>query len=164
MEKLNQDFREFIGLLEKHAVEYLIVGGYAVAFHGFPRYTGGIDFFVAVSESNATRLLAVFEEFGFGNIGIEKVDFQQPDFVVEIGREPRKIQVLTGIDGVTFEECRQHGIAVNYGGRSLKFIGIEELLKNKHIWGLRNSPRRRRQAGRAVFPHRQDACFPIRER
>ena len=86
---------------------------------------------MAVSESNATRLLAVFEEFGFGNIGIEKTDFQQPDFVVEIGREPRKIQVLTGIEGVTFEECRQHGIAVNYGGRSLKFIGIEELLKNK---------------------------------
>ena len=131
MEKLNQEFREFIGLLEKHAVEYLIVGGYAVAFHGFPRYTGDIDFFVAVSESNATRLLAVFEEFGFGNIGIEKADFQQPDFVVEIGREPRKIQVLTGIDGVTFEECRQHGITETYGGMSLNFIGMDELLRNK---------------------------------
>ena len=131
MEKLNQDFREFIGLLEKHAVEYLIVGGYAVAFHGFPRYTGDIDFFVAVSESNATRRLAVFEEFGFGSIGIEKADFQQPDFVVEIGREPRKIQVLTGIDGVTFEECRQHGITETYGGMSLNFIGMDELLRNK---------------------------------
>jgi hypothetical protein len=131
MEKLNQEFREFIGLLEKHAVEYLIVGGYAVAFHGFPRYTGDIDFFVAVSECNATRLLAVFEEFGFGNIGIEKADFQQPDFVVEIGREPRKIQVLTGIDGVTFEECRQHGITETYGGMSLNFIGMDELLRNK---------------------------------
>jgi hypothetical protein len=131
MEKLNQDFREFIALLEKHAVEYLIVGGYAVAFHGFPRYTGDIDFFVAVSESNATGLLAVFEDFGFGNIGIEKADFQQPDFVVEIGREPRKIQVLTGIDGVTFEECRQHGITETYGGMSLNFIGIDELLRNK---------------------------------
>lgn len=131
MEKLNQDFREFIALLEKHGVEYLIVGGYAVAFHGFPRYTGDIDFFVAVSESNATGLLAVFEDFGFGNIGIEKADFQQPDFVVEIGREPRKIQVLTGIDGVTFEECRQHGITETYGGMSLNFIGIDELLRNK---------------------------------
>jgi hypothetical protein len=131
MEKLNQDFREFIALLEKHAVEYLIVGGYAVAFHGFPRYTGDIVFFVAVSESNATGLLAVFEDFGFGNIGIEKADFQQPDFVVEIGREPRKIQVLTGIDGVTFEECRQHGITETYGGMSLNFIGIDELLRNK---------------------------------
>ena len=131
MEKLNQDFREFIALLEKHAVEYLIVGGYAVAFHGFPRYTGDIVFFVAVSESNATGLLAVLEDFGFGNIGIEKADFQQPDFVVEIGREPRKIQVLTGIDGVTFEECRQHGITETYGGMSLNFIGIDELLRNK---------------------------------
>jgi hypothetical protein len=131
MEKLNQDFREFIALLEKHAIEYLIVGGYAVAFHGFPRYTGDIDFFVAVSESNATGLLAVFDEFGFGNIGIEKADFQEPDFVIEIGREPRKIQVLTGIDGVTFEECRQHGITAMYGGMSLRFIGIEELIKNK---------------------------------
>lgn len=131
MEKLNQDFREFIALLEKHAIEYLIVGGYAVAYHGFPRYTGDIDFFVAISDSNATGLLAVFEEFGFGDIGIGKADFLEPDFVVEIGREPRKIQVPTGIDGVTFEECRKHEITETYGGMSLRFIGIEELLKNK---------------------------------
>jgi hypothetical protein len=131
MEKLNKDFREFIALLEKHAIEYLIVGGYAVAFHGFPRYTGDIDFFVAISENNATGLLAVFEEFGFGDIGIVKADFLEPDFVVEIGREPRKIQILTGIDGVTFEDCRINGITENYGDMSLRFIGIEELLKNK---------------------------------
>lgn len=131
MEKLNQDFREFIALLEKHEVEYLVVGGYAVAFHGFPRYTGDIDFFVAISDLNATGLLAVFEEFGFGNIGIEKSDFQQPDFVVGIGREPRKIQVLTGIDGVAFEECRKHQVLQMYGGLPMKFIGINELLKNK---------------------------------
>jgi hypothetical protein len=86
---------------------------------------------VAISDSNATGLLAVFEEFGFGDIGIGKADFLEPDFVVEIGREPRKIQVPTGIDGVTFEECRKHEITETYGGMSLRFIGIEELLKNK---------------------------------
>jgi hypothetical protein len=103
--------------LEKKAVEYLIVGGYAVDFDGFPRYTGGIDFFAAVSETNAQRLLEVFQEFGFGGIGIEKQDFLKPSFIIEIGREPRKIQVLTGIDGVTFDECRNTAVECDYLGR-----------------------------------------------
>lgn len=94
-DRLNKDFLEFIALLEEKGVEYLIVGGYAVGLHGFPRYTGDIDFFVAVTEPNARRLIAVFEAFGFGDIGLQAEDFLQPDFVVGIGREPRKIQVLT---------------------------------------------------------------------
>ena len=102
MDKLNQDFLEFIELLEEEKVEYLVIGGYAVGLHGFPRYTGDIDFFVAISEDNAERILRVFEKFGFGEIGITQADFLKVDHVVEIGREPRKIQVLTGIDGVHF--------------------------------------------------------------
>lgn len=135
MEKLNEDFRAFIELLESEGVEYLVVGGYAVALHGFPRYTGDIDFFVAIHEDNALRLLKVFERFGFGGIGLAKEDFLQESFVVEIGREPRKIQVLTGIDGVRFAECFSKHLEVEVDGLRLKFIGKDELLRNKAASG-----------------------------
>lgn len=135
MDKLNQDFREFIGLLESEEVEYLIVGGYAVGLHGFPRYTGDIDFFVAVNPVNAEKLLQVFERFGFGNIGLETGDFLSPDFVVEIGREPRKIQVLTGIDGVMFADCYERRVEIRDEGLALKFIGKNDLLLNKEASG-----------------------------
>lgn len=131
METLNQDFLEFIGLLETHGVDYLIIGGYAVALHGFPRFTGDIDFFVAVNPENATKLMDVFDAFGFGEIGISHEDFLQPDLVVEIGREPRKIQVLTGIDGVTFADCRSRRVEVKLQGMHLKFISKEDLIRNK---------------------------------
>ena len=131
METLNQDFLEFIGLLESHEVDYLIIGGYAVALHGFPRFTGDIDFFVAVNPENAAKLIEVFKAFGFGEIGINQEDFLQPDFVVEIGREPRKIQVLTGIDGVTFSDCRSRRVEIELQGMNLKFIGKEDLIRNK---------------------------------
>lgn len=131
MDQLNQDFLEFIRLLEEEQVEYLVVGGYAVGIHGFPRYTGDIDFFVAVSEPNAAKLLKVFESFGFGDIGLRSVDFLEPDFVVEIGREPRKIQVLTGIDGVAFDDCYSRRVEVEVGGLGVKFIGKDDLIRNK---------------------------------
>lgn len=131
MVNLNQDFREFIGLLESEAVSYLIVGGYAVGLHGFPRYTGDIDFFVAIETENAGKLVRVFEQFGFGDIGLTEDDFLTEDFVIEIGREPRKIQVLTGIDGVSFAECYQHRVEIEDDGLKMKFIGKDDLLKNK---------------------------------
>lgn len=135
MEKLNQDFLEFIKLLEKHRVEYLVVGGYAVGVHGFPRYTGDIDFFIAIHEKNASSMIRVFEEFGFGDIGLDPSDFLRPHSVVEIGREPRKIQILTGIDGVAFEECYPQRTQVDYHGQTIPFIGRAELIRNKKASG-----------------------------
>jgi hypothetical protein len=129
---LNRHFQEFIELLEKHEVKYLVVGGYAVGFHGFPRYTGDLDVFIAISEENSEKILKVFDRFGFSDLGLKVEDFLEEEIVVEIGREPIKIQVLTGIDGVTFEE--------SYAGKEfllissnlkVPFIGYESLLKNK---------------------------------
>ena len=128
---LNRHFQEFLGLLEKHKVEYVVVGGYAVGVHGFPRYTGDIDVFVAISRENAARLLNVFAEFGFGSLNIKTEDFLEPDTVVEIGREPMKIQVLTGIDGISFDRCRSDRILVNVSGMQVPFIGFDSLLANK---------------------------------
>jgi predicted nucleotidyltransferase len=127
----NKHFQEFIELLERNRVRYLIVGGYAVGLHGFPRYTGDIDFFIAISEANAKQVLKSFEDFGFGDLGLSETDFLEEEVVVEIGREPLKIQILTGIDGVTFEECWEDRKEVNLSGMSIPFIGIESLIKNK---------------------------------
>ncbi len=135
MDQLNRDFLEFIGYLEEEKVDYLVIGGYAVGLHGFPRYTGDIDFFVAVSEENSLRILRVFEKFGFGDIGIVREDFLKKDHVVEIGREPRKIQVLTGIDGVRFDECLPQMVEIQVGGRVVKFIGKNDLMRNKAASG-----------------------------
>lgn len=127
----NRHFLEFLGLLEKHRVDYLVVGGYAVGVHGFPRYTGDLDVFVATDPANAERLVAVFSEFGFSSLDLTSGDFLQPEIVVEIGREPMKIQVLTGIDGVTFEGARRDRLLLRVGNLDVPFIGLESLLANK---------------------------------
>jgi predicted nucleotidyltransferase len=128
---LNKHFQDFLGLLEKHNVEYVVVGGYAVGVHGFPRYTGDMDVFVGTSSENAGRLVEVFSEFGFASLNLKASDFLEPDIVVEVGREPMKIQVLTGIDGVTFDRCRSDRMMVNISGLQVPFIGFESLLANK---------------------------------
>lgn len=128
---LNRHFHEFIELLGRNSVRYLIVGGYAVGLHGFPRYTGDIDVFIAVSEENARLVLKTFSDFGFGDMGLTEKDFLEEEIVVEIGREPLKIQILTGIDGVTFDECWEERKEVDMSGLKVPFIGIASLLRNK---------------------------------
>ena len=128
---LNKHFREFIELLEKNDVRFLIVGGYAVGFHGFPRYTGDLDIFVAISVANAHKLVQVFSEFGFSDIGLKAEDFLDPEIIVEIGREPMKIQVLTGIDGVAFDSCYGRKVEFIDEGLSIPFISLDDLIANK---------------------------------
>jgi len=128
---LNRHFLDFLGLLAKHNVEHLVVGGYAVGVHGFPRFTCALDIFVAMSRENAGRLIDVFGEFGFASLNLKPEDFLEPDTVVEIGREPMKIQILTGIDGVSFDRCRRDSILVNVSGIQVPFIGLEALMANK---------------------------------
>ena len=128
---LNRHFREFIELLAKHKVEYLVVGGYAVGLHGFPRYTGDLDIFVAISKDNAARLVKVFSDFGFSDLGLKETDFLEEETIVEIGREPAKIQILTGIDGVAFGTCYGHRIIFDDDGLSVPFISFDDLVVNK---------------------------------
>ena len=135
MENLNQNFRDFIGLIKEEKVEYLLVGGYAVGLHGYPRYTGDIDFFVAVSPGNAAKLVRVFEKFGFADLGLVEQDFLRENYVVEIGREPNKIQILTGIDGVTFDECYSKRLSLEIDDLPLEVIAKEDLILNKAASG-----------------------------
>jgi predicted nucleotidyltransferase len=128
---LNKNFREFLELLIDHNVKFVVVGGYAVGIHGFPRYTGDIDIFIEVNAQNASRLENVFKDFGFGALDISEADFRQPDSVIEIGREPNKIQVLTGIDGVTFATAYANRLEIELDGLRVPFIGFDDLLENK---------------------------------
>jgi predicted nucleotidyltransferase len=128
---LNRHFLDFLRLLESHKVEFVVVGGYAVGVHGFPRYTGDLDVFVGISRENAGRLVQVFNEFGFASLNLKPGDFLERDVAVEIGGDPMKIKVLTGIDGVSFEQCWNDRMLLNVGGTEVPFIGLESLLANK---------------------------------
>lgn len=133
--KLQSDLREFIELLSSRGVEYVIVGGHAVAFHGYPRFTGDTDFFVRPTESNAARVLAVLGDFGFGGLGIELADLTKPDQVIQLGLPPNRIDILTGISGVGFDEVWAGRAEADLDGLPVAFIGKVQLLENKRATG-----------------------------
>jgi hypothetical protein len=131
MRPLSKDLREFIHLLNREAVEYLIVGAWAVGFHARPRYTGDVDVFVRRDEANAAKLMRVIEAFGFGDTGIAREDFLKSDFVVQLGVEPNRIDLLTGISGVEFAQAWEHRVIGRLSGLEVNFISRELLLQNK---------------------------------
>jgi hypothetical protein len=131
---LNPDFKEFAELLNAHRVEYLVVGGYALAAHGHPRYTGDIDFWLARNPGNIERLLTALRVFGFGSLALKPEDFA-PDSVIQLGQPPRRIDLLMGIDGVHFEDCFQRREVITVDGLPLNFIGLDDFKANKRASG-----------------------------
>jgi len=129
--ELNQDFKEFIELLNKHKVKYLVVGGYAVGFHGYPRFTGDIDFWIAISSENATKILNVLNEFGFGSLNFKIEDFLEANNIIQLGYEPTRIDILTSLSGVQFDNCYQQAVEANFEGLEIKFIDLKNLRINK---------------------------------
>ncbi|MDQ3351931.1 MAG: hypothetical protein M3501_08235 [Actinomycetota bacterium] len=115
----------------RHEVRYLIVGGYALAAHGLPRATGGLDTWVWVNQSNAERIVAALEEFGFGGLGLTVSDFEETGRVVQLGYPPHRIDILTSIDGVEFDEAWERRITVSIDNSSLPIIGRDDLVANK---------------------------------
>lgn len=132
---LNKDFREFIELLNAHEVQYIIVGGYAVAFHGYPRYTKDIDFWILPHPQNAEKLLAVLREFGFSSLDLTVDDFSLPNKVVQLGNPPYRIDIVTSISGVSFLDCLPSSIETKIDDVDVRFIGLEDLKKNKRSTG-----------------------------
>lgn len=132
---LQKDLREFVELLNALDVRYLIVGAFAVAHHGHPRYTADIDLFVQKSSENAERILHAIEQFGFGDIGLSREDFESKDHVVQLGVAPNRIDILTILSGVTFEEAwgsREWG---QIGDLRVPFISRAMLKRNKLATG-----------------------------
>ena len=131
MAKLQADLREFIELLNSHDVEYVVVGGHAVAFHGHPRYTGDIDFLIRATPTNVRRVLAALNAFGFGSLGITEGDLLDPGRIVQLGHPPNRIDILTSLQGVTFEEAWSGRAAGTYGSQEVFYLGKSELIRNK---------------------------------
>jgi hypothetical protein len=132
---LSKDLREFIELLNSNGVEYLVVGGFAVAHHGFSRYTADLDFLVRASDGNSHRVVAALADFGFGSLGIQAEDFQSPGKVVQLGVPPNRIDIITSISGVSFDEAWVSRTSGMLEGLATQFIGREALIRNKESTG-----------------------------
>ena len=132
---LTSDFKEFAQLLNTNEVEYLIVGGYALAAHGHPRYTGDLDFWVGTDLHNGEKIIKTLKDFGFGSLRLTAKDFTVPNQTVQLGYPPRRIDLLTGISGVDFRECCERRLVVAVDGMNLPFIGLEDFKTNKAAVG-----------------------------
>ena len=131
---LNRDFKGFAELFNARAVESLVGDGYALAAHGHPRYTGDIDFWVSPAPDNIERVLDALREFGFGSLGLTAADFTD-DSVIQLGVAPRRIDLLTRIDGVEFAACWDRREAMAVDGLPLNFIGLEAFKADKRAVG-----------------------------
>ncbi|MGX5819229.1 nucleotidyltransferase [Chitinophaga lutea] len=133
---LARDFEDFVKLLNEHKVDYMVVGGYSLAFHGKPRHTGDLDIWINISPKNAERMLKVIADFGMASLGFEKDDFMIEGFFNQIGQPPLCIDILNSIDGVEFSEAKKNRQQIMLdNGLELSFIGLQDLLKNKQAAG-----------------------------
>lgn len=133
--RLRKDLKEFIELLNSHNVKYVVVGGYAVAFHGHPRNTGDIDIFVEISDENADRLESVVAAFGFKSLGLTARDFVEPKTIIQLGYPPNRIDIITTISGVDFDRAWEGRVLGDDHGLVIPFVGKSALLENKAATG-----------------------------
>lgn len=126
--ELNKDFREFIELLNAHEVQYLVIGGYAVNFHGYPRYTQDIDFWIWMAEANIRRLLTAMRAFGFGSLGLDVEDFKDPENVIQLGYAPYRIDMLVDVNGLEFETSYQRSTQAELDGVVVRFLSLPDLV------------------------------------
>lgn len=133
--EIERDFKELLVLLNSHHVEYLLVGGYALAFHGAPRFTGDLGVFVKPESSNAARVMSALADFGFGSVGLSIEDFEEPNQVVQLGVPPVRIDLITGLTGVSWDEAAAGGISVDLDGVPVRFISRDHFVRNKRASG-----------------------------
>lgn len=132
---LSPDFREFFAFANDNDLRYLVVGGYAVAIHGHPRYTRDIDVWVEPTKTNSRRVIQTLADFGFGSIDISTETFQKPDQIVQLGRPPLRIDIMTGVSGLDFSSCYPRRTTRTFSGVNVPFISVEDLITNKKATG-----------------------------
>ena len=133
--EVQQDFRDLLALFNAHKVDYIIVGSYALAYHGAPRYTGDIDILVRPNPENAQHILHALNEFGFSSIGLTIDDFTNPDKIVQLGAPPVRIDIITSLTGVSWEEAAAGRVEGKYGDVIVCYIGKNEFVSNKQAIG-----------------------------
>ncbi len=133
--EVQPDFRELLALLNAHRVDYVIVGAHAWAYHGAPRYTGDLDIYVRPDVENARRVMTALTGFGFGATGLRESDFSVSDKVIQLGYPPVRIDLVTSLTGVSWEEVSAHKLAGKYGDLPVQYIGRQEFVANKRACG-----------------------------
>jgi len=133
--KLAPDFKEFLKLLNVHGVEYLLIGGYAVGYYGYPRATHDMDIWIAIHPDNAKRIVAALKEFGFDTPDLSPQLFLKDKSIIRMGVPPMKIEIVTTISGVTFEECYSYRVNDAIDGAEVCLIGLNHLKINKKASG-----------------------------
>lgn len=132
---LSADLKEFIELLNSRGVDYVIVGAHSLAFHGRPRYTGDLDILIHPSQENAEKISSVIAEFGFAESGFQAKDFLEPDQIIQLGRVPSRIDLMTGITGVATPEAFATKVAADLSGVPVFILSKELLIQNKRAVG-----------------------------
>ena len=133
--EINQDFKDLLALFNEQEVDYIIVGGYALAFHGAPRFTGDIDLWIRPTVENAENIIQALVDFGFGSLGIDTQDLTKDDQVVQLGYPPVRVDLMTTIDGISFDSAFSSSIETYYGKIKVKMITKDDLIKNKKAVG-----------------------------
>lgn len=131
MQNLAKDFREFIELLNSNEVEYLVVGGFAVGFHGYPRATGDIDIWINPTSANSRKILLVLKDFGFDSLQLKEDDFITSNQIIQLGFPPLRIDILTSLDGVNFTDSFMKKEVFQRGDFKINIISRDDLIKNK---------------------------------
>ena len=138
MIRLPRDFKEFLKLLNAHKVEYLLIGGYAVGYHGYPRATADMDIWVAMNPENAERIVAVLREFGFAASELSAELFLKDWQIIRLGVPPVRIELATTISGVKFSDCYSSRVVDNLDGVEVSLISLDDLKINKKAAGRHN--------------------------
>jgi hypothetical protein len=133
--ELDKDFKEFIALLNAHEVHYLVIGGYAVNFHGYPRYTKDIDFWIWLDAGNIQKLIQTLRDFGFGSLGLTEADFELKSNIIQLGYEPYRIDLLMEVEGADFESCYARKKRKLVDDVAVNFLDLEDLINIKKSAG-----------------------------
>ena len=133
--KVEKDYEELLGLLDRNKVRYCVVGAYAVAYYSRPRYTKDLDILVDPTEENSKKLIKALSDFGFGSLKLSDADFTKKGNVIQLGYEPVRVDILTSIKGISFSRVWKSKRAGRYGRHKVFFIGREELVENKKLTG-----------------------------
>ena len=134
-QELPHDFREFLKLLAEHRVDYLLIGGYAVGYYGYPRTTADMDVWVSLDQPNAEKLVDVLKAFGMVSDDLSPTLFLTPGNIVRLGVAPVRIEILNEIDGVEFAECARRATDATIGGTPVRVISLGDLRRNKRASG-----------------------------
>src|SRR6266576_2520289 len=132
---LSNDLREFLESLNSHDIDYVIVGAHSLAVHGRPRYTGDLDLLVPATPENAAKLVDLLNHFGFADAGFKESDFTNPEQLIQLGRAPNRIDLLTSITGVTSDEALTSKVPAELDGIPVFILSKDALIRNKRAVG-----------------------------